>query len=80
MIDLRFKQANREALYALGLTLIYLMCWILCAYCTSMRAGLFGFPIWFELTCFFTPVFFILMTFLMIRFLFKIIPLDEPQS
>lgn len=80
MIDVRFKQAHREALYAVILTFLYAFLWLISAYFLPQTKGLLGFPVWFEMACFVTPVFFILLTFLMIKFAFKLIPLDSGDS
>ena len=45
----RYRQATREARWALGLTLLYVIGWCLCAYLPKETQGPIGFPLWFEL-------------------------------
>lgn len=82
-----FEQANREALYSVGLALIYMVWW----YITSYGAGakdtkeysyILGFPSWFFLSCIAGFLIFSAMAFLMVHFLFRDISLDEddPES
>lgn len=52
-------QLNREARWAVGLTLIYLLGWISFAYFSPAGRGLLGFPLWFELACIYLPIGFI---------------------
>lgn len=72
-----FKQAHKEARLAFGLTLFYLCGWCLCAYFAPERVGFFGFPLWFELACFYLPVLFIVVTAITIHYFFKPVDLDE---
>jgi len=48
-IDQRFLQANREARWAFGLTLAYLLAWCLAAYLPDDKQGITGLPHWFEM-------------------------------
>ncbi len=75
-VDNTLKQATKEARLAFALTLFYLGGWCLCAYFAPARAGFFGFPLWFELSCFYLPVFFIFVTAVVIRYFFKDIDLE----
>ncbi|OOR98906.1 hypothetical protein B0187_06490 [Haemophilus paracuniculus] len=52
-------QLNREARWAVWLTLIYLFGWIGFAYFSPAGRGLLGFPLWFELACIYLPLGFI---------------------
>ena len=45
----RYRQATREARWALGLTLLYVIGWCLCAYLPKETQGPIGFPLWFDL-------------------------------
>lgn len=79
MKDKRFKQAHREVIYALILTFIYLFFWIGSAYFLPQQKGFLGFPLWFEISCFISPLFFIAMTFFVIKIVFKSISLDADE-
>lgn len=70
------KQANREALWALGLTLFYLLGWCISAYFPK-GTGLLGFPLWFELSCLYFPLLFVLLTAWVVKVFFKNIDLDQ---
>lgn len=76
MIDKRFLQAHKEAKLAVLLTLVYLLFWVLTAYLLGSELGPLGFPLWFEASCIFLPVGFILMCWLVVKTQFKNIPLD----
>lgn len=73
------KQAKKEAKLAFLLTVFYLCGWSVCAYFSPAKNGLLGFPLWFELACFYFPSTFILLTFVVIRYFFKNISLI-PQT
>lgn len=77
-MDLRYKQANKEAITSLLLTIIYLLAWLACAYYLGSDMGVLGLPIWFEVSCIFMPVGFIILCFLVIKAVFKDIPLSYP--
>lgn len=77
MNDSRYKQANKEARLAFGLTVFYLVGWCLCAYLAPEKAGFFGFPLWFELACFYLPVIFIVLTYFVIKLFFQDISLEK---
>ena len=47
----RYKQAAREARWALGLAILYVIGWCVCAYLPKDSPGPIGFPLWFELSC-----------------------------
>ncbi|CRL63442.1 hypothetical protein BN1805_02299 [Proteus vulgaris] len=57
-MDKRFVQAHKEALWALILTFIYLLGWLITAYLPDNTLGITGLPVWFELSCLFLPVLF----------------------
>ncbi|VEJ09953.1 YhdT family protein [Actinobacillus delphinicola] len=71
------KQATKEARLAFGLTVFYLCGWCLCAYFAPQQTGLLGFPLWFELACFYLPILFIIVTAVVIHFFFKDIELNN---
>ena len=47
----RYKQAAKEARWALGLAIFYVIGWCVCAYLPKDSPGPIGFPLWFELSC-----------------------------
>jgi len=80
LMDARFIQANREARWSLLLAVAYLTVWGFCAWLGGNQPGIAGLPLWFELSCLFAPVLFIVLCALMIRLVFKNIPLEEPHG
>ena len=74
-MDARFLQANREARWALWLTIAYLVLWIVAAYVPNSLQGITGLPHWFEMACLLLPLAFILLCWAMVRLIFKDIPL-----
>lgn len=79
-MDKRFLQAHKEALWALGLTLLYVVAWILSAYLPDDAPGITGLPHWFELACLAVPLLFIVLCWLMIRFVYRDIPLEDNDA
>lgn len=79
-MDKRFLQAHREARWALGLTLAYMVCWILTAYLPGNDQGFTGLPHWFEMACLLLPLVFILLCWLMIHRVFRDIPLEDDDA
>ena len=47
----RYKQAAKEASWALGGAILYVIGWCVCAYLPKNSPGPIGFPLWFELSC-----------------------------
>ena len=78
-MDTRYKQANKEAKLSLLLTIIYLLGWIVCAYGAGDRTGFLGLPLWFELSCIMVPVGFILLCWVVVKFHFKNISLEQTK-
>lgn len=76
-MDTRFIQAHREARWAFGLSLAYLLAWLLAAYLPSDTQGVTGLPHWFELACLLVPLGFVLLCWLMVRVVFRDIPLED---
>ncbi|GKX56503.1 membrane protein [Leminorella grimontii] len=80
-MDPRFSQAHKEARWAVWLTLVYLLAWSLAAYLPDAQQGFTGLPHWFEMACLLVPLLFILLCWLMVRFVFRDIPLeDSPEE
>lgn len=76
-IKSRYKQAAKEARWAVGLSVLYLVGWCICAYLPKNTAGPLGFPLWFELACFYLPVVFIVVAYWLIKIVYQDIPLDN---
>ncbi|MDX5629448.1 MULTISPECIES: YhdT family protein [unclassified Brenneria] len=79
-MDIRFLQAHREARWAMGLTLAYLVAWILTAYLPDNAQGITGLPHWFEMACLLLPLVFTLLCWLMVRFIFHDISLENDDA
>ncbi|WP_392566884.1 DUF997 family protein [Utexia brackfieldae] len=79
-MDKRFIQANKEAKLSLILTLIYLTAWLVSAYLLGNTSGLFGLPLWFEVSCLFLPIGFILLCWLVVKYKFINMLLDAPTK
>lgn len=79
-MDNRFQQACKEAKLALLLTLVYLFIWAGCAYLLGTKPGLFGLPRWFEASCLFLPIAFVLLCCVIIATQFKGITLSSSKS
>ena len=60
----RYRQAAKEARWALGLTILYLI----------------GCPLWFELACIYLPILFIVVAYWLIKIVFQDIPLDVEEK
>lgn len=73
-------QANREARWALWLTIAYLVLWIVAAYVPNSLQGITGLPHWFEMACLLLPLAFILLCWAMVRLIFKDIPLGNNDA
>ncbi|MDO5651757.1 MAG: DUF997 family protein [Moraxella sp.] len=71
------KQLGREARWAVWLTLLYLAGWVLSAYFSPDGVGVFGFPLWFELSCLALPVLFIIVSFAVLKKVYQPIDLDS---
>lgn len=69
-------QLNREARWAVGLTLIYLLGWISLAYFSPAGRGLLGFPLWFELACIYLPIGFIGLVAWAVKVIYQPIDLE----
>ncbi|ATA27062.1 hypothetical protein BIY26_20165 [Brenneria goodwinii] len=79
-MDTRFMQAHREARWAFFLTLAYLFAWILAAYLPDSAQGITGLPHWFEMACLLLPLVFALLCWLMVRFIFHDISLENDDA
>ncbi|MGP1871550.1 MAG: DUF997 family protein [Arsenophonus sp.] len=67
-MDKLFLQPNKDAYWSLFLTIAYLCSWIITAYFSCERKGIIGMPLWFELSCLYLPIIFIILCVLMVKF------------
>lgn len=79
-MDTRFTQAHKEARWALGLTLLYLIAWLLAAWLPDDSPGPTGLPHWFEMACLLVPLLFIILCWLMVKLFFRNIPLEDDHA
>lgn len=79
-MDKRFLQSNREARWALFLTLAYLIGWLVTAYLPDSTQGITGLPLWFEWSCLILPILFIILCTLMIKLVFKDMSLEDSDA
>ncbi len=79
-MDKRFLQSNREARWALFLTLAYLIGWLVTAYLPDSTQGITGLPLWFEWSCLILPILFIILCILMIKLVFKDMSLEDSDA
>lgn len=79
-IQQRYRQAAKEARWALGLTILYLIGWCVCAYLPKNSVGPIGFPLWFELSCIYLPVLFIVIAYWLIKIVYQDIDLENTRE
>ncbi len=79
-MDKRFLQAHREARWAFGLAVAYLIAWLLAAYLPDSQQGITGLPHWFEMACLLVPLVFLLLCWLMVRVIYRDIPLEDHDA
>jgi len=79
-VDKRFMQANREARSSFGRTLGYLLAWSLAAYLPNDTQGVTGLPHWFEMSCLLVPLIFVLLSWIMVRVIYRDIPLEDTHA
>ena len=72
----RYKQATKEARWALGLAILYVIGWCVCAYLPKNSSGTKGFQLWFELSCIYIPILFVIIGYWIVKIVFLDIPLD----
>ena len=77
MQNSRYRQAAKEARWALWLTILYVIGWCVCAYLPKESAGPLGFPLWFELSCIYLPILFMVMAYWTVKILFQDIELEK---
>ncbi|AKG06926.1 hypothetical protein AAX05_00480 [Moraxella bovoculi] len=69
-------QLNREAKWAVYLTLLYMAGWVIFAYFMPAGTELLGLPLWFELSCIFLPLIFILISMAVLKAVYQEVDLD----
>jgi uncharacterized membrane protein YhdT len=81
------RQASKEAGWAIFLALGYLAWWYISAYVFSppqdelqLPELYWGMPLWFLLSCVFGPILFTVICALMVKYLYKDIPLDKHDN
>ncbi|MEA9390304.1 YhdT family protein [Acerihabitans sp. TG2] len=79
-MDKRFIQAHREARWAFGLAVAYLIAWLMAAYLPDSQLGVTGLPHWFEMACLLVPLIFIVLCWLMVRVVYLDIPLEDHDA
>ncbi|NJD85852.1 YhdT family protein [Candidatus Erwinia dacicola] len=78
-MEKRFVQAHREARWSFWLAVAYLACWALSAWLPGNAQGITGLPHWFEMACLLIPGLFIFLCWLMVRVVFRDIPLEDDK-
>ncbi|CAK9883648.1 MAG: putative membrane protein YhdT [Candidatus Erwinia impunctatus] len=76
-MDTRFIQAHREARWSFWLAVTYLLFWGVLPWLPTSKSGITGLPLWFEVSCLLLPLLFILLCSLMIKKIFRDIPLED---
>lgn len=72
----RYQQAAKEARWALGLSILYVIGWCLCAYLPKGTLGPIGFPLWFELSCIYLPILFVVVGYWILKIVYQDISLE----
>lgn len=75
-LNSRYKQATKEALWAFGLTILYMVGWCIFAYGLPNTKGFLGFPLWFEFSCLYLPILFTFIIYAGIKVVFVDIDLE----
>lgn len=78
-IKQKLMQANKEARWALGITLCYLIGWVIFAYLPPNTSGPLGFPLWFELACIYLPIVFVIVIYWVIKIVFQEVELEQEE-
>ena len=74
------SQTTLSYAWALGLSLLYVIGWCVCAYLPKGTAGPLGFPLWFELSCIYLPILFIVLAYWILRIVYQDISLEIPTQ
>lgn len=76
----RYKQAAKEARWTFILTILYVIGWCVCAYLPADTTGPIGFPLWFELSCIYLPILFLVVAFWVVKIVFQDIDLETKKD
>ncbi|MGF1714950.1 YhdT family protein [Photobacterium chitinilyticum] len=86
-LSARYRQAHKEAKWAIGLALAYFIWWYCSAYAfapnnvhDSLPELYWGFPLWFLLACIIGPVIFTLLCGLMVKYIYQDMSLDIDED
>ncbi|EIT83908.1 Sodium/pantothenate symporter [Fictibacillus macauensis ZFHKF-1] len=84
-MDHRFKISRREAWLGTGLAVLNFVWWYAFAYGLGSKpvkeyTYILGLPAWFFYSCVAGFLLFSFLVFLMVTFLFKEVPFDEPEE
>jgi len=72
------KQLNKEALYTIGMFILFFIWWYVCAYGLADAAWtVFGLPAWFFMSCVVGWVLCCVGVWFMVKKIFKDVDLDE---
>lgn len=71
------SQLNKEAMWAILLTLCYFLGWAVFAYLMPQGFGWLGFPLWFEWACIYLPLAFVGLVWIVVKTVYQDIPLDN---
>ncbi len=74
-IKTTLSTSAKEASWALSLSILYVIGWCLCAYLPKETQGPIGF-LWFELSCIYLPILFIVIGHWIIKIIFQDISLE----
>ncbi|MDO6707867.1 YhdT family protein [Photobacterium sp. 1_MG-2023] len=82
-LSTRYRQAHKEARWALGLAVAYFLWWYCTAYYVAPEPAqdilpelYWGLPLWFVLACIVGPALFTLLCALMVKFIYQDMPLS----
>lgn len=80
MKNARYQQAAKEARWAVGIAILYVIGWCCSAYLPANQQGLLGFPLWFELACIYTPIVFLVIAYWVIKIAFRDFSLEYEED
>jgi len=82
-LSARYRQAHKEAKWAVGLALAYFTWWYFSAYAFApsdvynvLPELYWGFPLWFLLACIIGPIIFTLLCGLMVKYIYQDMSLE----
>ncbi|CAG21691.1 MULTISPECIES: YhdT family protein [Photobacterium] len=82
-LSARYRQAHKEAKWAVGLAIAYFIWWYISAYAfssteitTTLPELYWGFPLWFLLACIIGPILFTVLCGLMVKFIYQDMSLE----